>query len=155
MSSQALSENHLAHDEVSEVLENGGILRDSPILTLEPAPDRAPSTAQELFDAVHAVVDVSWSSADALRDAVRQAIGLPPAEKPRAPALDRYSFQHGELYGEDVRLEDENGEPTDQWACASIPGYVIYDRLASDYVAFAYDAALAEKIVAFLNAETR
>lgn len=110
MSSQALSENHLAHDEVSEVLENGGILRDSPILTLQPAP---------------------------------------------VPALPRYSFQHGELYGEDVRLEDENGEPTDQWACASIPGYLIYDRLASGYVAFAYEATLAEKLVAFLNAETR
>lgn len=141
MFSQVVNENHLAHDKASEVLENGGILRDSPILALQPAPDRAPSTAQELFDAVHAVVDVSWSSADALRDAVRQAIGLPPAEKPQAPALDRYFW---EWLDRRIGIYDRIAGTVDA-----------YGGVAGRAIAICRDTYTAEKIVAALNAGAR
>jgi len=38
MSFQSLTEKYLAHHESSEVLENGGILRDSPATEDDPAP---------------------------------------------------------------------------------------------------------------------
>jgi hypothetical protein len=71
------------------------------------------------------------------------------------PALARFYWERGILWGDEERLLDDDGEPTNQWAAAGIAGCLICDRKAGFRIAFAYDATLAEKIVAALNAGAR